>query len=125
MRKADNGHHRDRRRPSLFAVLGRIIKREKRRSILSATSGVAVDFEATAVRRETGKVGVAGAAGLAGLPGKARQSACRFRKLDHKNGSREQSRQGNQRQVKSANPGRRSRIPQAKLRSQPIGRDAG
>jgi hypothetical protein len=77
VREADNRHHRDRRRPGLLTVLGRIVERKKRRPVLPAAAGVAVDLEATAVRGQAGKVSVAGAARLAGLPRKARQSARR------------------------------------------------
>jgi hypothetical protein len=71
----------------------RIVEREKRRSILSATSRVAVDLETTAVWCEAGEVGMARAARLAGLPGVARQGARRRRELDNKNGSKKQGRQ--------------------------------
>jgi len=104
VRKADDGHHRDRRHPGLFAVLGRIVEREKRGPVLATAIGVAVDLEPTAVRCETGKVGVAGAAGLAGLPGKTRQSAGRRRKLDHEKSSKEQGRCAKERQTKLSDP---------------------
>jgi hypothetical protein len=99
MAKPNDRHHRDRRHPGLFAVLGRIVEREKRRSILPATSRVAVNFEAAAVWREAGKVGVAGTAGLAGLPGVTRQSARRRRKFDDEKCDQKQSRGGDQRQT--------------------------
>ena len=94
IREAGRRHHRDRWHPRPLFVY-RIVEREKRCSILPATVGVAVDLEATSVRRETGKVGMAGAAGLAGLPGKARQSSGRSRKLNHqRQNHEEQDRQG-------------------------------
>jgi len=74
-----------------LVVRGRIIEREKRRSILATAVGVAIDLETTAVRRQAGKVGVAGAAGLSGLPGKAWQSARRRCKFDDDENSEEQA----------------------------------
>src|SRR5215831_16013666 len=89
MSEAGNRHHRDRWHPRPLFIY-RIVKREKRCSILPATAGVAVDFEATAVGSEAGKVGMAVAAGLSCLPGVARQSTRRCCKLDHQESSNEQ-----------------------------------
>ena len=91
MREPDNGHHRDRRNPGLFAVLGRIVEREKRRSILAAAIRIAVDLETAAVGGETGKIGVTGAAGLTSLPGITRQSACWGGKFNDEKRSHEQN----------------------------------
>jgi hypothetical protein len=102
--KADDGHHRDRRHPSLFTVLGRVIEWKKGGSVLAAATGVAVNLEATAIRREAGKVSVAGAAGLSGLPGETRQSARWRRKLDYKKSSKEQGRYAEERQIKLSDP---------------------
>src|SRR6516165_4864068 len=92
VREAGRRHKRDRWHPRPLVVSGRIVEREKRRSILPATGGVAVDLETTAVRRQAGIVGMAGATGLAGLPGEAWQSSGRRCKLDHQESSNEQGR---------------------------------
>src|SRR5262245_54556376 len=99
MSEAGNRHHRDRWHPRPLFIY-RIVKREKRCSILPATIRVAVDLEAAAIRGQPRKVGVAGAAGLSSLPGVTRQGARRHRKLDYKNCSKDYGREADQRQEK-------------------------
>src|SRR5262252_270259 len=74
MSEAENRHHRDRWHPRPLFIY-RIVKREKRCSILPATIRVAIDFKAPAIGGEAGKIGVTSAARLAGLPGIAWQGA--------------------------------------------------
>jgi len=61
----NNGHHRDRWHPFLCGVV-RVVS-ERIGAVLTAAIGVSFDLEATAIGRESGKIGMAGAAGLPGL----------------------------------------------------------
>ncbi len=103
---ADDGHHRDRRHPTLLAggsgrgrvsiavdpagiaaqlVIGvfrpRIV-REQRRPVETAAHRIAEQLEAPAERRQPRKIGVAGSAGLPGLPRETRQRLRRRRVSD-------------------------------------------